>query len=135
MKALSAKLQDWVVLAVDDHPDNLVVITRVFQFHGAQVYTGRNGAEGLALLAQINPTLCLVDLSMPIMSGWELFDAIRQEPRLAGVPIIAITAHAMDSDHQKVLEYGFDGYISKPFDVTTVVDEIRAAINAHASES
>lgn len=128
----SANVDDWVVLLVDDHPDNVQVAVHTLTYHGAQVFSATNGQEALDMIESqaLDPTLFLLDLQMPVMSGWLLFDRLKDDPRFADRPIIAITAHAMDGDEQKVLDYGFDGYISKPYDVITLVDRLKVIVDA-----
>lgn len=113
--------QGWIVLIVDDHWDNVNVAQTALEFYGAEVHIARNGQEGLQLLEQFTPSIILLDLSMPVMDGWTMFDHIRARPETATVPVIAVTAHAMDTDREAVLQAGFNGYIPKPYDVTTLV--------------
>ena len=120
--------KDWIVLIVDDQPDNLAVAKAVLAFQGAQVYGATNGEEGLETLHTIHPTFVLLDLSMPKMDGWEMLRRIRAQPDLHDLPIIALTAHAMDGDEARVLNAGFNGYIAKPFDVTTLASQIQRII-------
>ncbi|MFP4321694.1 MAG: response regulator [Anaerolineales bacterium] len=118
-------LQDWRVLIVDDHFDNIIVAQTTLEHYGAQIYIAENGEAGLALLGSICPHLILMDLSMPMMNGWELIAHIREHrPDLADVPIIAVTAHAMHGDREKALAVGFDGYIAKPYDIHDLVPAI-----------
>jgi len=118
----------WTVLVVDDEPDNLGVPEQVLSFLGATVYTATNGVEGLEVLEAVIPTFILLDLSMPRMDGWEMIAHVRADPRVAEVPVIALTAHAMPEDKTRVEEAGFDGYISKPFLLATFMDEIRRCL-------
>jgi len=117
--------KDWVVLIVDDDPDNLSVAEKVLTFYGAEVHTAANGRNGLEVLKRLNNLTCiLLDLSMPEMDGWEMIDAIRKVPENPTLPIIAVTAHAMPKDKERALLAGFDGYIVKPFMLHTFMDEI-----------
>ena len=67
---------------------------------------------------------------MPEMDGWEMHEHLRANPETESILVIALTAHAMQGDREKVEEAGFDGYISKPFSVRTIIDEIKAIINS-----
>jgi len=125
---ISEEIKDWTVLIVDDEPDNLGVAQKVLLFNGADVHIARNGLEGLTILNDITPTFILLDLSMPEMDGWEMFEKVRTMPNLLTVPVIALTAHAMAGDKERVLEAGFDGYISKPFRINTLLDEIQKCL-------
>ncbi len=116
--------QGWVVLLVDDTEDNLTVASAALKFSGAEVYTATNGAEGLEHLETLTPTVILLDIRMPKMDGFQMFKLVRANPQLAHVPIIAVTAHAMEGDREDILNAGFDGYIAKPFDLFNFVPYI-----------
>ncbi|MBI5666385.1 MAG: response regulator [Chloroflexi bacterium] len=120
----------WDVVVVDDEPDNIGVVELVFQFHGATVRTATSGSQCLALLAARTPTLVLVDIQMPEMSGYELLEVIRQHPEWNSLPVIAITAHAKREDREQIMTAGFDGYIGKPISVMTLIDEIIQIVQA-----
>jgi CheY-like chemotaxis protein len=123
-------VQSWHVLIVDDEPDNLGVSKAILEFHGARVHTAKDGKEGLEILSGITPNVILLDLSMPHMDGWQLLKEIRSTPRLADLPVIAVTAHAMQGDRDKALEAGFDDYIPKPFRIATFVQDLKACVAA-----
>ena len=119
---ISQNTDTWTVLIVDDEPDNLGVAQKVLNFNGAKVHIAANGLEGLQVLETITPTFILLDLSMPEMDGWEMLKQVRSLDKLANIPIIALTAHAMSGDKERILEGGFDGYIAKPFRIPTSWD-------------
>ncbi|MFN8376047.1 MAG: response regulator [Anaerolineae bacterium] len=118
------------MLLVDDEPDNLGVVQTVLRFYGAQVYTAANGELGLKALEEITPTLILLDLSMPIMDGWEMLKQLKQIPKMVSVPVIALTAHAMPEDVERVKEAGFDAYIPKPLRLATFLLEIQNCLQS-----
>jgi two-component system cell cycle response regulator DivK len=120
---------NWIVLIVDDEPDNLMIPQEVLTFLGAQVHTAENGEQGLELLATIKPTFILLDLSMPKMDGWEMIKKIRDVPETARIPVIAVTAHAMSGDKERALEAGFNGYIAKPFWFEPFLAEIKRCLS------
>lgn len=126
-------IKDWIVLIVDDEPDNLGVAQKVLSYGGADVHIARNGLEGLAVLENITPTFILLDLSMPEMDGWEMFDRARSNDKLANVPIIALTAHAMTGDKERIEKAGFDGYIPKPFRINSFMDDIHRCLDEFRS--
>lgn len=130
---ISQDIQDWVVLIVDDEPDNLNVAQKVLSFGGADVHIARNGVEGLAKLSEVKPTFILLDLSMPEMDGWEMFRQTRARAEFANMPIIALTAHAMQGDKERVIEAGFNGYIAKPFRINSFLDDIKQALSNFTS--
>nr|MBN1229540.1 response regulator [Anaerolineae bacterium] len=130
MTTTSTDPKDWIILIVEDEPDNLDVSRTVLEFHGATVHTAVDGREGLILLETITPTLILLDLSMPHMDGWEMLKLIRGNPRTEPIPVVAVTAHAMSGDKERVMEAGFNGYIAKPFKFGTFLAEIKHALEA-----
>jgi CheY-like chemotaxis protein len=115
---------DWRVLVIDDEADSVEVVSLVLTAAGATVWETANGREGLAVFKQEHPSLVLTDLSMPDMDGWELLKEIRNNEDGRHVPIIALTAHAMTGDRERVLEAGFDGYLSKPLKMFTLVESL-----------
>jgi two-component system cell cycle response regulator len=120
--------KEWTVLIVDDEPDNLSVAEKVLSFRGAKVHTATNGAEGLKVLEQIAPTFILMDLSMPRVDGWEMHRQVRENPRTTHIPVIALTAHAMEGDKERAMAAGFTGYIAKPFRLGTFFIEIEKCL-------
>ena len=123
---------DWHVLVVDDQPDNLAVAETALKFYGADVRVATNGREGLSVLQQFNANLILLDLSMPEMNGWDMFEQLRTNEATQHISVIALTAHAMVGDEEKVLNAGFDGYIPKPFSVSTIVSDIQKILKSIA---
>ena len=126
---LTKVVKNWVVLVVDNEQDNISVVEKVLSFEGAKVYTALNGLEGLDVLEIVTPTFILLDLSMPVMDGWEMLAKVRANPVIAHLPVIALTAHAMDGDRDRTLEAGFDGYIAKPFRINTLLNTIQTSLD------
>jgi CheY-like chemotaxis protein len=119
------------ILIIDDEPDNLEVFKAALEMlHGSTVTTASSGEQALTLLTTSHPTVIVTDLSMPKMDGYTLLHLLRERTESATCPIIAITAHAMKGDRERILESGFDGYISKPFDIGTLGDELESWLNA-----
>ena len=127
-KELLSKLRDdvsqWTVLIVDDEPDNLKVAQTILNFQGAEVHIAEDGVQGMKVLETLRPSFILMDISMPNMNGWEMIKAIREDVDLQKTPVIALTAHAMAGDKEKILEAGCDGYISKPFRLGSFLQQI-----------
>jgi|SRR5688572_3312492 CheY-like chemotaxis protein len=123
-------LSAWNVLIVDDEVHNSGVLEYVFKFHDAKVRIADSGAECLRLLEKELPTLILLDLSMPKMSGWEVLKFIRANDALKGIPVITITAQVMAGDRERALEAGFDGYIAKPISVSTIIKTIQEILRS-----
>lgn len=136
MSSLPNNVQDWTVFIIDDHLDNIMVAQTTLEFHGAVVHVAANGQEALDLLADVRPTLILLDLSMPVMNGWQLLEHLRNNRTdLDNVPIIAVTAHAMQGDRERALQAGFDGYIAKPYDIHNLIPLIQRIVVKHKKDS
>lgn len=117
----------WRVLVVDDEPDNLEVVAETLAFRGAQVKTAQNGKVGLEVLEDFDANLILTDLSMPVMDGWQLRAKIKENGKVPDAPILALSAHAIAGDKERALDGGFDGYLTKPVNILTLLEDIRAA--------
>jgi len=120
---------DWDVIIVDDEPDNIGVVQLVFDFQDIPLRPAESGKQCIQLLEDRLPTLLLVDIQMPEMSGYELLDYIQANYELENMIIIAMTAYAMEEDARKVSDSGFDGYIPKPIDVVKLIDQIQAIVD------
>ncbi len=122
------KVETWTILVVDDDEDNRLIAVDTFETFGAAVHTSENGEIGLEMVASVKPTFILLDLSMPVMDGWTMLKKLRENEETAHLPVIALTAHAMTGDQERATEAGFDGYITKPFDIMTVVNDVKKAL-------
>ena len=120
----------WFVLIVDDEPDNRSIASKVLTYSGAKVYTAANGAEGLVGLEQFVPSFILLDLSMPVMDGWEMCRKVRANPKTQHIPIIALTAHAMAGERDKALAAGCNDYDTKPVDFVRLLGKIESLLPA-----
>lgn len=125
-----SKLGGWRVLVIDDEPDSIDVVTMVLSASGATVFTAANGQEALEIFKQRQPTLVLTDLSMPEMDGWQLLQEIRKVQNGHTTPVIALTAHAMIGDKERVLAGGFDGYLSKPLKMFTLLEDLQSCLQS-----
>jgi CheY-like chemotaxis protein len=103
-----------VILLVEDNADNRRLILRLAEDFDAIVIEADNGAEGVRLALSELPHLILMDLSLPVMDGWEATRRIKADAATRAIPVIALTAHAMDGDRDQALAAGCDDYISKP---------------------
>jgi len=113
-----------LVLVMEDNLDNLMTI-RAMLAETCAVIEAVDGQTGLELARVHNPDIILMDLAMPVMDGYRTLDAIRNEDGLRHIPVIAVTAHAMSGNREQILEYGFDGYLSKPIDWNLLEETIR----------
>jgi signal transduction histidine kinase/CheY-like chemotaxis protein/HPt (histidine-containing phosphotransfer) domain-containing protein len=105
---------DVSVLLAEDNPVNQLVVTTILQKRGFKVTVAANGVEALAALDRERADIVLMDVQMPEMDGIETARRIRQNPAWSGIPIIAMTAHAMNGDKERCLAAGMDAYLSKP---------------------
>ena len=112
------------VLYIDDDFANRLLVKRVLMAEGFQVDEADNAAAGIQLAIDNQPNLILMGIAMPEMNGLEATNRIRSIPHIAQTRIIAVTANAMHGDREMILEAGCDGYISKPINIDTFVDEI-----------
>lgn len=126
-------LSNWKVLIVDDEPDNLGVLELIFRFHKATVFTAESGSKCLELMRSVDPSLLLIDIQMPAMSGYDVLRTVRKESRWRDLPIIAVSAHAMAGDSERALEAGFDGYITKPITAQTLAETVKHLVDLKAS--
>ena len=127
-------LSTWNVLIVDDEPDSIGVVEHIFVFHQARVRTATSGPACLELLKQERPTILFLDIQMPKMSGWEVLKQIRQDVSLKDTVVIALTAHAMYGDKERILDAGFDGYFSKPISPLTFVKDVSAILESRSTK-
>ena len=109
------------VLVVEDVEDNRDLARLLLEDAGMDVLEACNGREAIALSRERLPHLILMDLSLPEVDGWEAMRCIRGDALTAHIPIVALTAHAMSGDRERVLAAGFDGYMAKPLNVATFV--------------
>ena len=104
------------VLLIEDNPINLELATDLLEGSGFEVVTAQDAELGINLARETQPSLILMDLSLPGMDGLEATKALKADPQTAAIPIVAVTAHAMKGDEQKALDAGCEGYITKPID-------------------
>src|SRR5688500_11859721 len=107
-------LAGWNIVLVDDDAFTREAAAELLAEHGALVHTAENGQEGLVLVERIRPKFILTDLSMPVMDGIAMIEAIKQNPQIAAIPIIALTAHAMGDEIERATAAGCHSYITKP---------------------
>ncbi|MGH9462529.1 MAG: response regulator [Vicinamibacteria bacterium] len=112
------------VLLVEDNEDNLVVYRTILEHVGYKVIEARDGEEGVNQARKEMPDLILMDISIPKMDGWEATQRLKSDAATRGIPIIALTAHALEEDRQKAQQAGCDGYLAKPVEPRRVVQEV-----------
>ena len=107
------------ILVVEDSPDIRVLVRMLLEAGGHEVLTAADGREGIETAIRERPDVVLMDLSLPVLSGWEAAREIKSNPATARIPVLAVTAHAMHGDRERALAAGCDGFIAKPIDEET----------------
>ena len=112
------------VLVVDDDPSLNEMVEIILKTNGYEPIIAPSGEEGIRKAISEEPDIIFIDIGMPIMDGFEVFSRIREEAPRKDLPLVALTAYAMPGDEENILEFGFDGYVSKPFLPEALVKEI-----------
>ena len=116
------------ILYVEDNDDNVYMLRGRLTRAGFEVAVATDGAQGVAMAASEAPDLILMDLSLPVLDGWEATRRLKSAPDTRPIPIIALSAHAMDGDRAKALAAGCDDYDTKPVDLPRLLGKIRALL-------
>jgi two-component system cell cycle response regulator DivK len=113
------------ILYIDDEPNNRMLVKRILMVEGYDVQEASNARDGIEMALADPPALILMDISMPEIDGLTATRRIRELPSLATTPVVALTALAMAGDREMILQAGCDGYISKPINIDTFVDDVK----------
>jgi two-component system cell cycle response regulator DivK len=113
------------ILLVEDNELNRDMLSRRLGKHGFEILIAVNGEDSVAIAKPVEPDLILMDMSLPVMDGWKATSLIKADPATRHIPVIALTAHAMDDDRQKALAAGCDDYDTKPIDLARLLGKIR----------
>ena len=116
------------ILLVEDNEMNRDMLSRRLERRGYQVVMAVDGAEGVAMAQAEMPDLILMDMSLPVLDGWEATRRIRQNPPTSSIPMVALTAHAMAGDREKAVEAGCDDYDTKPIELPRLLEKIEALL-------
>ena len=112
------------ILLVEDNEDNRIVYSTILKHFGYNVTEAWNGEEGISKARSGKPDLILMDISLPMMNGWEVTRLLKSNESTRHIPIIALTAHAMVTDREKAFEAGCDDYDTKPIEFTRLSEKI-----------
>jgi len=112
------------ILLVEDNEMNRDMLSRRLERKGYQVMMAVDGGAGVEMAVSEAPDLILMDMSLPVLNGWEATRQIKAHPQTRAIPIIALTAHAMDSDRQNALDAGCDDYETKPIELPRLLEKI-----------
>ncbi len=116
------------ILVVEDNEMNRDMLSRRLQRRGYEVIMALDGSQGIEMATAENPDLILMDMSLPIIDGWEATRRLKSAPETGSIPIIALTAHAMAGDREKAMEAGCDDYDSKPIELPRLLSKIEAIL-------
>jgi len=113
------------ILYVEDNDDNILMLTRRLSRVGFTIVVATDGAMGVTMAENEKPDLILMDLSLPVIDGWEATRRLKANPATRQIPVIALTAHAMSGDEEKALAAGCDDFDTKPVDLQRLLGKIR----------
>ena len=116
------------ILYVEDNDDNIYMLRNRLTRAGFTVVVATDGAQGVAMAASEQPDLILMDLSLPVLDGWEATRRIKAAPETSRIPIIALSAHAMAGDAEKALAAGCDDFDTKPVDFDRLLGKMKALL-------
>jgi CheY-like chemotaxis protein len=112
------------ILLVEDNELNRDMLSRRLARRGYEVLIATDGAEGVAMAEREKPDLVLMDMSLPVLDGWEATRRLKAAPATCSIPVIALTAHAMANDGQKARQAGCDDYDTKPVELPRLLEKI-----------
>lgn len=111
-----------LILIVEDNDMNLDMLSRRLKRKGYEIAAARDGQTGVEQAIALKPDLILMDMSLPVMDGWEATRRIKADAGTAAIPVVALTAHAMASDREKAMEAGCDDFYTKPIELPGLLD-------------
>lgn len=113
-----------VILLVEDEVDNITITTKRLERKGFEVHSAQNGREGVDKAIALKPNLILMDIKMPVMGGIEAIQEIKANDAVKSIPIIALTANALDHQRREILDAGADDFHAKPLEFRRLLDQI-----------
>jgi CheY-like chemotaxis protein len=120
------------ILLVEDNEMNRDMLSRRLQRKGFEVLIAVDGGQGVEMAQTQAPDLILMDMSLPVLDGWEATRRLKAEDKTRGIPVIALTAHAMAGDRDKALEAGCDDYDTKPIELPRLLEKIEGQLKKRA---
>jgi two-component system, cell cycle response regulator DivK len=114
-------MSEKIVLCVEDNPQNRLLVNRILTSRGYKVVEAADGLAGLDMIRSLKPPLVLLDIDLPKMGGIEVVQHVKADPALQDIPVIALTASAMQGDKERFLEAGCNDYLSKPIQVQQLI--------------
>lgn len=117
------------ILLVEDNEMNRDMLSRRLERKGFEVLIAVDGLEGVNMARSETPDLILMDMSLPVMDGWEAVRALKDNPETKSIPVLGLSAHAMTPDRDKALKAGCDDYDTKPVDIKRLMEKIQALLD------
>ena len=118
------------IVVAEDDPSSRELVCEILESQGYHVVETCNGRDALDQIEKIAPDLLVMDIQMPLIGGLVAIERIRKDARFAKLRVMAVTAHAMAGDRERILSAGFDGYVSKPIDASTFKKSVRDLLQA-----
>ena len=112
------------ILYVEDNEDNIYMLSRRLKRKGYEIIVARDGAEGVRAARAERPALILMDLDLPVLDGWQATRRLKDDPETRGIPVIALSAHAMENDREDALAAGCDDFDTKPVELGRLLEKI-----------
>ena len=122
------------ILIAEDNAVNRELLRELLEMRGYTVVEACDGEEALRMIEQTQPDLLLLDVGMPVLDGFAVVRKIRENPRLAPLPVVAVTAYAMQGDREKILNSKFDGYLSKPVNSRSLAEELDRLLSKRSGQ-
>ena len=120
------------ILVVDDEPEERTIFASYLQFVGGTTLEASNGEEGLRIAREAQPDLILLDITMPVLDGWETMEQFQASPETANIPVLAVTAQQLDAEQLE--RAGFCGYLQKPISPHRVLEEVERCVGRLARQ-
>ena len=117
------------ILLVEDNEMNRDMLSRRLARNGFEIAIAVDGRQGVEMAASEKPDLILMDMSLPVMNGWEATQRVKADPATSAIPVIALTAHAMNDDRDKAIAAGCDDFDTKPVDLPRLLQKIKTLLD------
>jgi len=122
------------ILYVEDNEDNVYMLKmRLELIEGFEIAVATDGAEAISAVTADSPDIILMDLNVPVINGWEATRRLKADPKTSGIPVIALSAHAMAGDRERALAAGCDDFDTKPIDFDRLLNKMKRLVSHHHS--
>jgi two-component system cell cycle response regulator DivK len=123
------------ILVAEDNPVDRELLRELLEARGYNVMEAPDGQEALRMIEESRPDILLVDIGMPVLGGFAVMRKIRENPNLATLMVLAVTAYAMQGDRENVFDAGFDGYLSKPINARDLANELERLLHKRQDQN